>query len=100
MQLLELLEDRYADEKRSVRDMTDEQLITARSNIAAYTSALGYAKPNLDFKTGFIEDLEGAGVEKDSVDLCISNCTQLPSTPTPLHAATPAQKGSAAGRSP
>ncbi|ORX96339.1 methyltransferase type 11 [Basidiobolus meristosporus CBS 931.73] len=54
-------------------DMTDEQLEVARRNIGEYASKLGYS-PNLRFIKGFIEFLEVAGIENNSIDLCISNC--------------------------
>ncbi|KAJ2659248.1 hypothetical protein IWW48_003585 [Coemansia sp. RSA 1200] len=54
-------------------DMTDEQLEVARDNVAVFAKTLGY-RPNLRFVTGYIEDLQAAGVEPGSVDLCISNC--------------------------
>ncbi|KAJ2824415.1 hypothetical protein IWW50_003341 [Coemansia erecta] len=54
-------------------DMTDEQLSTARENIAAFGETLGYT-PNLKFLTGYIEELQAAGVPDSSADICISNC--------------------------
>ncbi|KAJ2824416.1 hypothetical protein IWW50_003342 [Coemansia erecta] len=54
-------------------DMTDEQLSTARENIAAFGETLGYT-PNLKFLTGYIEELQAAGVPDNSADICISNC--------------------------
>lgn len=55
-------------------DMTDEQIDVANAHIAEYTNKLGYAKPNLSFKKGYIEFLEKAGIEANSIDLVISNC--------------------------
>ncbi|CAD7701699.1 unnamed protein product [Ostreobium quekettii] len=55
-------------------DMTEEQLDVARSHLEAYTGALGYNEPNMNFVKGHIEFLEDAGVEGDSVDVVISNC--------------------------
>lgn len=75
-------------------DMTDEQLQVACDNLPAYAQALGYT-PNVRFITGFIEALAGewvhgekkrcdsmcltrasaaAGIEQNSIDICISNC--------------------------
>ncbi|KAJ2325152.1 hypothetical protein IWW51_002922 [Coemansia sp. RSA 2702] len=54
-------------------DMTDEQLAIARENVDEFGKILGYA-PKLRFVTGYIEKLEEAGVESESVDICISNC--------------------------
>eukprot|EP00756_Hemistasia_phaeocysticola_P005183 Hpha_TRINITY_DN13209_c0_g3::TRINITY_DN13209_c0_g3_i1::g.154783::m.154783 len=55
-------------------DMTDEQLSTARENVDEYTKTLGYSSPNIEFKKGYIEDIEGAGVAPGTVDLILSNC--------------------------
>ena len=55
-------------------DMTDAQLDVARSHVAEYTETLGYAAPNMEFKKGFIERIPESGVEKESVDIVISNC--------------------------
>lgn len=55
-------------------DMTDEQLSVARAHVDEYCSTLGYARPNIEFKQGYIEFLEEAGIAADSVDLVISNC--------------------------
>ncbi|KAJ1769431.1 hypothetical protein IW140_004390 [Coemansia sp. RSA 1813] len=54
-------------------DMTDEQLEVARANIPDLAKALGF-QPQLRFLTGYIEDLDAAGVARASIDLCISNC--------------------------
>lgn len=55
-------------------DMTDEQLQTARAHINSYTKALGYPKANLKFQKGYIEFLDKAGIEPNSMDMVISNC--------------------------
>lgn len=55
-------------------DMTDEQLDVARAHVDAYTATLGYAKPNLKFVKGYIENLDEAGIPDESVDIIISNC--------------------------
>lgn len=56
-------------------DMTDEQLSVARKYVDEYcTKTLGYPKPNLEFKKGFIEFLKDAGIKDGSMDLVISNC--------------------------
>ncbi|KAJ2122936.1 hypothetical protein IW147_002984 [Coemansia sp. RSA 720] len=54
-------------------DMTDEQLQTARENINAFGTTLGYT-PKLKFVTGYIEMLESSGIAHSSIDVCISNC--------------------------
>lgn len=55
-------------------DMTDEQLKTARDNVDAFTKKMGFPKPNMKFVKGYIERLEEAGIEANSVDLIMSNC--------------------------
>eukprot|EP01083_Nonionella_stella_P174374 604273_1 len=55
-------------------DMTDGQLKVARSHIDSYTKSLGYHKPNLKFVKGYIEFLDKAGIESESMDMVISNC--------------------------
>jgi len=55
-------------------DMTDEQLATARKHINHHTEAFGYARANIEFRQGFIEDLAGIGIADDSVDIVVSNC--------------------------
>lgn len=55
-------------------DMTDEQLAVARKHQDWHATKFGYAKPNTDFRQGYIEDLAGAGIADASVDLVISNC--------------------------
>ncbi len=55
-------------------DMTDEQLAVARKHLDYHTKKYGYQKPNIEFKQGYIEDLESAGVKSGSVDVVTSNC--------------------------
>ena len=56
-------------------DMTREQLEVAKRHVDAYTAdVLGYARPNMRFVEGCIEDLKTAGIEDGSIDLIISNC--------------------------
>lgn len=55
-------------------DMTDEQLAVARKHLDYHTKKYGYQKPNIEFKQGYIEDLESAGVKSNSVDVVTSNC--------------------------
>lgn len=55
-------------------DMTDDQLDVARRHVDSMTSKYGYAKPNVEFRAGYIEDLAACGVEDASVDLVVSNC--------------------------
>ena len=55
-------------------DMTDEQLTVANEHIDWHMEKFGYAKPNVKFVKGFIEDLQTAGIEDNSIDVVISNC--------------------------
>ncbi len=55
-------------------DMTEEQLEVARRHIDLQMERFGYERPNVDFRKGYIEDLESAGIEDESVDIVISNC--------------------------
>lgn len=55
-------------------DMTKEQLDVAISNIEYHKNKFGYTKSNVEFKKGYIEDLRGAGIEENSMDLVTSNC--------------------------
>lgn len=55
-------------------DMTDEQLDVARRHVDWHMRRYGYAKPNVEFKQGYIEDLESAGIASNSVDVVVSNC--------------------------
>jgi arsenite methyltransferase len=55
-------------------DMTAEQLDVARAHVRPFCESLEYPQPNMEFRQGLIEDLKGAGVPDDSVDVAISNC--------------------------
>ena len=55
-------------------DMTEEQLDVARRHIDAHTVTFGYARPNVEFRHGYIEDLKSANIDDNSVDLVVSNC--------------------------
>ncbi len=55
-------------------DMTNEQLAVARKHLDYHTQKYGYSKPNIEFKQGYIEDLEGAGIATGSIDVVVSNC--------------------------
>jgi len=55
-------------------DMTKEQLSVANSHIEGLQKRMNYEKPNLRFIEGYIEFLHEAGIEKNSLDLVISNC--------------------------
>lgn len=57
-------------------DMTDSQLKVARDTAQFHADTFfgKGAKPNTDFRKGYIEDLRSANIEDDSVDVVISNC--------------------------
>jgi len=55
-------------------DMTDEQLEVANKYKESQTKKFGYESPNVDFRKGYIEDLKGAGIADNSIDVVISNC--------------------------
>ncbi len=55
-------------------DMTEEQLDVARRHIGFHTEKFGYARPNVEFRHGYIEDLKSANIPDNSVDLVVSNC--------------------------
>ena len=55
-------------------DMTDEQLDVAKRNLGKQMKRFGFSEPNLDFRKGYIEDLQSLGIEDNSVDVVISNC--------------------------
>ena len=54
--------------------MTEKQLDVARAHVDGFTKAQGWAKPNMSFVQGFIEDLASAGLQDATVDITISNC--------------------------
>ncbi len=55
-------------------DMTDEQLAVARKHLNFHTEKYGYTKPNIEFKQGYIEDLQSVGIASNSIDVVTSNC--------------------------
>jgi len=55
-------------------DMTPEQLAVACEYIDHHTERFGYAKPNVEFREGYIEHLDALGLEPGSFDLIVSNC--------------------------
>jgi SAM-dependent methyltransferase len=55
-------------------DMTDEPLAIARKHIASQAKRFGYAKANVEFRQGYIEDLKKLAVADSSADVVISNC--------------------------
>ena len=55
-------------------DMTPEQLDTARRHVGYHMERFGFPRPNVEFLSGYIEDLKSLGIENDSVDVVVSNC--------------------------
>lgn len=55
-------------------DMTPEQLEVARKYQKSQAEKYGYAKSNVEFKLGYIEDLAALGIANESVDVVVSNC--------------------------
>ncbi|BFY99804.1 hypothetical protein BsWGS_02844 [Bradybaena similaris] len=55
-------------------DMTDELLQVARDKVDYHTSKYGYAKPNLSFIKGYMENMKEAGINDDFFDVIVSNC--------------------------
>jgi SAM-dependent methyltransferase len=55
-------------------DMTDEQLTVARRHMDSITRKFGYRQPNVDFRQGYVEDLNALDIKDESIDVVISNC--------------------------
>lgn len=55
-------------------DMTEEQIAIAREHLPSMMDKFGFKKNNVEFKQGYIEDLQSLGIEDESVDVVISNC--------------------------
>jgi len=55
-------------------DMTVEQLAVGRRHLEAQMRRFGYARPNVELRHGYIEDLTTAGIADNSIDVVISNC--------------------------
>ncbi len=55
-------------------DMTDEQLAVANRYVDYHTELFGFAQPNVEFRKGYIEQLDELGLADDSFDIIISNC--------------------------
>ena len=53
-------------------DMTDAQLEIARKHVDYHAQKFGYS--NVEFRSGYIEDLTAAGIADESIDLVVSNC--------------------------
>lgn len=55
-------------------DMTPEQLAVAEKYRDEQAQRFGFSQSNVEFKAGFIEDLEDLGIADESIDLVVSNC--------------------------
>ncbi|MBT8401456.1 MAG: methyltransferase domain-containing protein [Rhodothermia bacterium] len=55
-------------------DMTEDQLAVAQRHREDQTRRFGFEEPNVEFRSGYIEDLALAGIGSDSIDVVISNC--------------------------
>jgi ubiquinone/menaquinone biosynthesis C-methylase UbiE len=55
-------------------DMTDEQLVVARRHQGSQAKRFGFKESNVDFRKGYIEDLDALGIADNSIDVVISNC--------------------------
>ncbi len=55
-------------------DMTEEQLGVAKRHSDWHTKRYGYARSNVEFIQGHIEDLAAIGIADQSIDVVVSNC--------------------------
>lgn len=55
-------------------DMTDEQIMVAQKYLDFQTKKFGFSHPNVEFKQGYIENLQEMGIADNSMDVVISNC--------------------------
>jgi arsenite methyltransferase len=55
-------------------DMTPEQLETSRTYLDWHCKRFGYAKSNVRFIEGYLEQLDATGLKPASFDVLISNC--------------------------
>ena len=55
-------------------DMTDEQLDVANRHIDFHADKFGYKASNVEFKKGYLENLEALDLEENSFDIIVSNC--------------------------
>ena len=55
-------------------DMTAEQLALAHEHVDSHMGKFGFAKTNVEFKQGYMEDLLELGIADESIDIVISNC--------------------------
>ncbi|XP_017288845.3 arsenite methyltransferase isoform X2 [Kryptolebias marmoratus] len=55
-------------------DMTEELVSASRQHIGYHQRQFGYEEPNVTFVQGYMEELEEAGIQRNSMDVLISNC--------------------------
>ena len=55
-------------------DMTEEQLEVARRHRNYHADKFGYATSNVEFRHGYIENLQSLGLADNSIDVVVSNC--------------------------
>ncbi|XP_070827368.1 arsenite methyltransferase-like [Chaetodon trifascialis] len=55
-------------------DMTEELVIASRQYIEYHRNKFGYKEPNVTFVLGYMEKLNEAGIQDDSMDVVLSNC--------------------------
>lgn len=55
-------------------DMTEAQLAIARRHREWHAERYGYARSNVEFRAGYVEDLRAVDVPDASVDVVVSNC--------------------------
>lgn len=55
-------------------DMTEEQLAVAKRHCDWHAERYGYARSNVEFMQGHIEDLAAAGIADNCIDAVVSNC--------------------------
>jgi len=55
-------------------DMTEEQLAVANRHLEWHRQRFGYAKSNVEFRLGHIEQLDALGLADESFDIIVSNC--------------------------
>lgn len=55
-------------------DMTEGQLEVARRHQESQARRFGLPRSNVDFRTGYLEDLAAASIADNSIDVVISNC--------------------------
>lgn len=55
-------------------DMTTEQLEVAKKYVHSQMQTWGLSEKNLEFRKGYLEDLSGAGIAENSIDIVVSNC--------------------------